>query len=95
MSCVKSLLTKKAYDLRRLEKAIRNTSAVTGADGSPCGEGGGGRAAGSVGVGGQAEEGDAVEVERTELEVAAEVTVVRGKSVGKQVRQELRQMMSR
>lgn len=92
MSCVKSLLTKKAYDMRRLEKAIRNTSAGTGADGSPCGDGG---KAGSDGVEGQGEEGDEVEVERTELEVAAEATVVRGKSVGRQVRKELRQMMSR
>ncbi|CAB1097642.1 unnamed protein product [Ectocarpus sp. CCAP 1310/34] len=92
VSCVKFLLTKKAYDLRRLEKAIRNTSAVAGPDGSPSGDGG---RTGSVGAVGQGEEGDAAEVERTELEVAAEATVVRGKSVGRQVRKELRQMMSR
>jgi len=44
VSCVRSLLTKKAHDQRRLEKAIRNTSsaaAAAAADRRGGGDGGG------------------------------------------------------
>lgn len=86
MSCVKSLLTKKAHDQRRLEKAIRNTSSAAAA------------AAGAAAGNGRAMGGDEVEVmevERTELEIATEAAVVRAKSTGRQARKELRQSMSR
>lgn len=105
VSCVKSLMTKKAHDQRRLEKAIRNTPAgAAGAAGSAewtCGNAGvkpglssrGGSSSSSVEHGD--ENGEEVEAERTELEIATEAAVVRGKGVGRQARKELRESMSR
>ncbi|CAM9593576.1 unnamed protein product, partial [Hapterophycus canaliculatus] len=112
VSCIKSLLSKKVYDQKRLEKAIRNSSAVAGAssaDDGPCGNGGGGGVGGSVDPGtrggssstglmmeGEDSDGaEVVEVERTELEIATEAAVVRGKGVSRQARKELRQSMTR
>ncbi|CAM9116825.1 unnamed protein product [Scytosiphon promiscuus] len=107
VSCIKSLLSKKMYDQKRLEKAIRNSSAAAGASGAndgPCGNGGGsvdsgarkGSSGGDLMVEGEDSDGvEVVEVERTELEIATEAAVVRGKGVSRQARKELRQSMTR
>lgn len=113
MSCIKSLLSKKVYDQKRLEKAIRNSSATAGANGAEDGKGGGGSGGGGGGsvdqgarggsssnsdlmVEGEDSDGvEVVEVERTELEIATEAAVVRGKGVSRQARKELRQSMTR
>lgn len=87
MSCVKSLLTKKAHDQRRLEEAIRNTSSAAAAAAAGAAAGNG-RAKGD-------DEAEGMEVERTELEIATEAAVVRAKSTGRQARKELRKSMSR
>lgn len=106
MSCVRYLLTKKAYDQKRLEKAIRHfktSSAAASAPESAYGNGGGG-SSGSSGTGhvhgygaadDQDEDVEVMEVERTELELATEATVVRAKGTGRQARKELRQSMTR
>lgn len=106
MSCVKYLLTKKTYDQKRLERAIRQAkassaaaaAAAAGRGESACGNGGGGGSSAAVQrqVGtGDDEEVEVMEVERTELELATEAMVVRAKGTGRQARKELRQSMTR
>lgn len=114
MSCIKSLLSKKVYDQKRLEEAIRNSSAAaagaSGADDGPCSNGGsggggegpkdpearGGRSSSDVVGDGEDSDGvEVMEVERTELEIATEAALVRGKGVSRQARKELRQSMTR
>lgn len=93
---MKLLLSKKAYDQKRLEKAIRHSktssaAAAAGAAGAgepACGNGGAIRAGGG-------DEVEVMEVERTELELATEAMVVRAKGTGRQARKELRQSMTR
>ena len=99
MSCVKYLFTKKAYDQKRLEKAIRHSKTSSGAAGageSTCGNGNGNGSSSATGHGtGDDEDVEVMEVERTELELATEAMVVRAKGTGRQARKELRQTMSR
>lgn len=94
---MKYLLTKKAYDQKRLEKAIRKTSYAAVAGESACGNGGGSSSSSSATGHGAGDDDDVevMEVERTELELATEATVVRAKGTGRQARKELRQSMAR
>lgn len=107
VSCVKYLLTKKAYDQKRLEKAIRHSKTSSCGNGSSSvnGNGGGGSSSNGsssgtgYGAGGDEDvevmEVEVMEVERTELELATEAVVVRAKGTGRQARKELRQSMTR
>lgn len=97
VSCVKYLLTKKAYDQKRLEKAIRHSKTSSSFCGSHSSNGGSGssRSSGTGHGAGDDEDVEVMDVERTELELATEATVVRAKGAGRQARKELRHSMTR